>query len=100
MAQVSIKAFPRSEFGKGAARRSRREGLVPAVIYGQGQEPVHVGLPVHELTLALRYPGLVMGVTGDVMDLQPFLAVGCNRVFTKPLDVDAFRSYVHDRTAF
>lgn len=62
MAQVSIKAEPRSEFGKGAARRTRRAGRVPAVIYGQGTEPRHVSLPDHELTLALRYAGLVLEV--------------------------------------
>ncbi len=62
MAQVSIKAESRSDFGKGAARRSRRAGLVPAVIYGQGQELRHVALPNHELTLALRHPGLVLEV--------------------------------------
>jgi large subunit ribosomal protein L25 len=35
---------------------------VPAVIYGQGQELRHVALPNHELTLALRHPGLVLEV--------------------------------------
>ena len=63
MAQVSITAVPRSDFGKGAARRTRREGRVPAVIYGKGTEPQHVSLPDHELTLALRNPGLVLEVT-------------------------------------
>ena len=63
MAQVSITAVPRSDFGKGAARRTRREGLVPAVVYGQGKEPQHVSLPTHDLTLALRHPGLVLEVT-------------------------------------
>jgi len=63
VAQVSITAVPRSDFGKGAARRTRREGLVPAVVYGQGKEPQHVSLPTHELTLALRHPGLVLEVT-------------------------------------
>jgi large subunit ribosomal protein L25 len=62
MAQVSIKAEPRSDFGKGAARRIRRSGFVPAVIYGQGTELRHVALPDHELTLALRHPGLVLEV--------------------------------------
>jgi large subunit ribosomal protein L25 len=63
--QVSIKAEHRTDFGKGAARRTRREGLVPAVIYGKGTEPRHVGLPVRELTLALRHPGLVIEVELD-----------------------------------
>lgn len=65
MAQVSITAEHRSDFGKGAARRTRRAGRVPAVIYGQGQELQHVSLPDHELTLALRHPGLVLEVTLD-----------------------------------
>ena len=63
--QVSIKAEPRSDFGKGAARRTRRAGLIPAVIYGKGTEPRHVSLPDRELTLALRHPGLVLEVTVD-----------------------------------
>jgi large subunit ribosomal protein L25 len=63
VAQVSITAVPRSDFGKGAARRTRREGRVPAVIYGKGTEPQHVSLPDHDLTLALRHPGLVLEVT-------------------------------------
>jgi large subunit ribosomal protein L25 len=63
--QVSIKAEHRNDFGKGAARRTRREGLVPAVIYGKGNEPRHVALPVRELTLALRHPGLVLEIELD-----------------------------------
>ena len=65
MAQVSITGESRSDFGKGAARRTRRAGLVPAVIYGKGQEPQHVALPDHDLTLALRHPGLVLEVSID-----------------------------------
>jgi large subunit ribosomal protein L25 len=60
--QVSITAEPRSDFGKGAARRTRRAGFVPAVIYGKGEQPQHVALPEHELGLALRHPGLVLEV--------------------------------------
>jgi large subunit ribosomal protein L25 len=65
VAQVAIKAESRSDFGKGAARRTRRAGLVPAVIYGKGEEPRHVALPDHDLTLALRHPGLVLEVELD-----------------------------------
>jgi len=65
VAQVAIKAESRSDFGKGAARRTRRAGLVPAVIYGKGEEPRHVALPDHDLTLALRHPGLVLEVEID-----------------------------------
>ncbi|MGO4421051.1 50S ribosomal protein L25, partial [Streptomyces sp. MCAF7] len=54
MAEVKISAKSRTEFGKGAARRARREGLVPGVVYGHGTEPVHVNLPGHTLMLALK----------------------------------------------
>lgn len=63
--QVSITAEPRSDFGKGAARRIRRSGLVPAVIYGHGQELRHVALPDHDLGLALRHAGVVLEVEVD-----------------------------------
>ena len=52
-----IKAESRTEFGKGAARRIRREHKVPAVIYGHGNEPVHVTLPGHETMMALKHGG-------------------------------------------
>ncbi len=45
MAEVRIRAEQRTEFGKGGARRTRRAGLVPAVIYGHGQPPRHISLP-------------------------------------------------------
>jgi len=51
---VSIAAEPRTEFGKGAARRVRRANKVPAVLYGHGDAPRHFSLPGHELMLALR----------------------------------------------
>ena len=51
MAEVKIPAVARTEFGKGAARRTRRAGLVPAVLYGHGADPVHVSLPGHETLL-------------------------------------------------
>ena len=54
MSEVRIVAEPRTEFGKGAARRVRRAGKVPAVLYGHGDAPRHVSLPGHELMLALK----------------------------------------------
>jgi large subunit ribosomal protein L25 len=52
--EVKIDANVRSEFGKGAARRTRRDGKVPAVIYGHGSTPRHVSLPAHALMMALK----------------------------------------------
>jgi len=54
VSQVRIAAEPRTEFGKGGARRTRRAGKVPAVLYGHGAEPRHLSLPSRELALALR----------------------------------------------
>lgn len=54
MAEIKIAAEERTEFGKGAARRIRRNDQVPAVLYGHGVDPVHVTLPGHDLMLALK----------------------------------------------
>jgi large subunit ribosomal protein L25 len=54
MAEIKIPAETRTEFGKGAARRIRRDSKVPAVLYGHGTDPVHVTLPGHQLMLALK----------------------------------------------
>lgn len=62
MPDVSITAQPRSEFGKGAARRLRRSGAVPAVIYGDGDAVRHVSLPGHDLMLALKKPKVTLAV--------------------------------------
>ncbi|MFC0600268.1 50S ribosomal protein L25/general stress protein Ctc [Streptomyces palmae] len=62
MAEVKISAQPRTEFGKGAARRARRAGNVPAVVYGHGTAPVHVDLPGHALMLALKTPNVLIGL--------------------------------------
>ena len=62
---VAMTAVSRSDFGKGAARRIRREGNIPAVIYGSGTELVHVALPEHDLNLALRKPRVVLSVSFD-----------------------------------
>src|SRR5690242_15658709 len=53
-ADSNIAAEPRTEFGKGAARRVRRADKVPAVLYGHGTDPCHISLPGHELMLALK----------------------------------------------
>jgi large subunit ribosomal protein L25 len=52
-----IKAETRTEFGKGAARRIRRENKVPAVVYGHGNDPIHLTLPGHDTMMALKHGG-------------------------------------------
>ena len=64
MPEVRIQAELRTEFGKGAARRTRRAGRVPAVIYGHGAETRHLSLPEHELMLALKTPNALLRLDG------------------------------------
>jgi large subunit ribosomal protein L25 len=62
--EVRIQAELRTEFGKGAARATRRAGRVPAVIYGHGAETRHLSLPEHELMLALKTPNALLRLEG------------------------------------
>lgn len=84
MSQNKIAAVSRSEFGKGAARRTRRAGLVPAVLYGHGTDPVHLSLPAHELALALRVANAVLEISIDGGKSQLALAKQVQRHPVKP----------------
>ena len=64
MPEVRIVAEPRTEFGKGPARRMRSAGRVPAVLYGHGTETRHVTLPGHQLLMALKTPNVLIQVEG------------------------------------
>ena len=59
-----LSAGKRTSFGKGAARKLRAAGNIPAVIYGHGGEPQHVTLPAHETALLLRKSNVL--VTLDI----------------------------------
>lgn len=62
---VKLQAVKREEFGKGASRRARRNGQIPAVIYGKTQTPLHINLDDHSATLALRIPMVTLEVSID-----------------------------------
>jgi large subunit ribosomal protein L25 len=66
VSEVRLTAATRTEFGKGGARRTRRAGLVPAVIYGHGADPRHVALPAREFANAIRHGGSNVLLTLDV----------------------------------
>lgn len=73
----SLDVEVREDFGKGSARRARRDGQIPAVVYGHGAEPEHLLLPSHQTTLAVRQPNAILSlkVAGDerlvmVKDIQ------------------------------
>ncbi len=65
MAEVRISAEERTRFGKGAARKIRRENKVPAVLYGHGTETKHLTLPGHDLMIALRTPNVLIRLEGE-----------------------------------
>ena len=65
MAEITINGVLRTEFGKGASRRARRDGLVPAVIYGHGEKPQHITLPARELGIALKQSNVLLNIVID-----------------------------------
>lgn len=73
MAEVRLSAEDRTDFGKGASRRLRRDGRVPAVLYGDGQTPRHLSLDDHSLAQALKQPKVILEIeyAGDVIPTAP-----------------------------
>ncbi len=86
MPEVHIAAETRSEFGKGAARRTRREGRVPAVLYGHGTETRHLSLPGHALMLALKTPNVLLYLDG--------LTKGSEIALPKAVQRDPVRGFI------
>ncbi|MGY1779075.1 50S ribosomal protein L25/general stress protein Ctc [Geodermatophilus sp. SYSU D01036] len=74
MADFRLVAEARTEFGKGSARRTRRAGRIPAVLYGHGQDVVHLSLPAREFAAVLRNGGTNALIT-VVLDGQEQLAL-------------------------
>lgn len=60
---IKLTVEARDEFGKGAARRVRRQNKVPAVLYGRGSDPIHITLPGHQTMLALRKANALLSLT-------------------------------------
>src|ERR1044071_2500741 len=79
-----ITAEKRTEFGKGAARRIRRDHKIPAVVYGHGNDPVHVSLPGHDTMMALKHGG-----ANALLELE--LEGSTQLALTKQVQVDPIR---------
>jgi large subunit ribosomal protein L25 len=77
-------AEKRTQFGKGAARKIRRDHKIPAVMYGHGAEPVHITLPGHDTMLALKVANAVLTIVIDG-DEQLALAKDVQRDPIKPV---------------
>jgi large subunit ribosomal protein L25 len=84
--EVTIAAELRTEFGKGAARRTRRAGRVPGVVYGHGAETKHVTLPGHELMLALKTQNALIRLDG--------LQGGSTLALPKAIQRDAIKGFI------
>lgn len=65
MSDYTIKAEPRTQFGKGAARKIRRDHKVPAVLYGHGTKPIHITLPGHDAMMALKQANALLTIDID-----------------------------------
>jgi large subunit ribosomal protein L25 len=67
MSENKLTVTYRKEFGKGAARKLRAAGNIPAVIYGHGEQPTHVSLPGHETALIVRKANALidLAIEGD-----------------------------------
>ena len=79
-----ITAETRTEFGKGAARRIRRADKIPAVIYGHGNDPIHITLPGHSTMMALKHGG-----TNTLLELE--IDGTESLALTKAVQVDPIR---------
>jgi large subunit ribosomal protein L25 len=79
-----LTATVRTETGKGASRRARREGKIPAVLYGHGADPQHLELPGHDFAAVLRHAGTNAVLTLDIEGKEQF-------ALTKALDIHPIR---------
>jgi large subunit ribosomal protein L25 len=79
-----LTATVRTETGKGASRRARREGKIPAVLYGHGADPQHLELPGHDFAAVLRHAGANAVLTLDIEGKEQF-------ALTKALDIHPIR---------
>ena len=87
MSEVRLAAEQRTEFGKGAARRTRRAGKIPAVLYGHGSDPQHLALPALEFARVVREQG-----SNAVLSLD--LGGAPQLALTKTVTVHPIRRYI------
>src|SRR6185437_17079190 len=79
-----LKVAVRDETGKGASRRARRDGKIPAVLYGHGAAPQHLELPGHDFAAVLRHAGTNAVLTLDIEGKEQL-------ALTKSLDIHPIR---------
>ena len=84
MSENKLVAEARTQFGKGAARKIRRDHKVPAVMYGHGAKPVHITLPGHDAMMALKQANALLTIVIDGEE-QLALAKDVQRDPIKPI---------------
>src|SRR5690242_15442654 len=84
MPEIKLVAEPRTRFGKGAARKIRRDHKIPAVLYGHGTSPVHITLPGHDTMMALKSANALLSIELNG-DSQLALAKDVQRDPIKPV---------------
>ncbi len=84
MSDYRLEAEPRSQFGKGAARKIRRDHKVPAVMYGHGSAPIHITLPAHDAMMALKHANVLLTIVLEGKE-QLALAKDVQRDAIKPV---------------
>jgi large subunit ribosomal protein L25 len=88
VSEVRLAAESRTEFGKGAARRTRRAGKIPAVLYGHGSDPKHLALPALEFARVVREHGQNAVLTLNVDAADSELAL------TKTVTTHPIKNYI------
>lgn len=84
MTDLTLQAETRTQFGKGAARKIRRDHKIPAVMYGHGADPIHITLPGHDTMMALKNPNALLTIVIEG-DTQMALAKDVQRDPIKPV---------------
>jgi large subunit ribosomal protein L25 len=87
MATEKIPAETRTEFGKGAARRIRRADKIPAVVYGHGNDTIHITLPGHDTMMALKHGGANALLSLDIDGTEQL-------ALTKAVQIDPIRRVI------
>jgi large subunit ribosomal protein L25 len=94
VSEVRLTVEPRTEFGKGAARRTRRAGKIPAVLYGHGVDPRHLALPAIDFARVIRENGQNAVLTLDVAGAAEKAEKATELALTKTVTVHPLKNYI------
>jgi large subunit ribosomal protein L25 len=87
----------RDEKGTSAARRLRRDGKLPAVLYGHGEENVSLAVDAHELDAVIRHGGKLVDLHGGVTQTALIREVQWDAFGTQVLHLDFTRVSAQER---